>query len=434
MNQFLNDPLAYQQQVAQQQAMMETPSTPNFFKLPDMVGEPQVSNNMMTTGLMMLASSLKGEDTGSVIANGLQTYAQSVEGDRQRQRQERADRLAEYDLLGRIRERQITELQAVKKTQMLDRLKAKNPEMADLIELDPESAAKVISERFKPKTPFEGTGMDAQIANVLLQGDPSTPEYLAAYNMASQPKVSLGPDGTVVTIRPDMTAYRPPSKGQPVGFPPTNNAQPMNTPPPVNAPNQSGGITISDGTNIGLEKANLSSFAQRMDNADRLINSMGEGADRARTGGVGFAESVLSAIPSMGLTDKIGQGIVKLYATPEQQKYLNAADEWIRAKLRKESGAEIPIEESTAEYSTYFPVAGDTKEVIAQKKALRNNATEGLKKAAGGAYRSIYGGGMLADDTPKDQGVLTQKYKEGQTATMKDGSKVIFTNGQWVKK
>ncbi|MBX4215697.1 hypothetical protein KW797_01995, partial [Candidatus Parcubacteria bacterium] len=59
--------------------------------------------------------------------------------------------------------------------------------------------------------PFDGTSMDAQTANILLKGDPASPEYLAAYNIAAQPKTVMGPDGAPQTVNPDMSAYRKPT-------------------------------------------------------------------------------------------------------------------------------------------------------------------------------------------------------------------------------
>ena len=62
--------------------------------------------------------------------------------------------------------------------------------------------------------PFEGTGMQAQAANILLTGDPSSPEYRAAYAIASQPKTSFDvASGQMYTVTPDMSWARPPAGG-----------------------------------------------------------------------------------------------------------------------------------------------------------------------------------------------------------------------------
>jgi hypothetical protein len=72
--------------------------------------------------------------------------------------------------------------------------------------------------------------------------------------------------------------------------------------------------------------------------------------------------------------------------SPETQKYEQAAQDWIRAKLRKESGAVIGEQEARDEYATYFPMVNDTPEKIAQKAEARRVATLAMKKSAGPAY------------------------------------------------
>lgn len=143
-------------------------------------------------------------------------------------------------------------------------------------------------------------------------------------------------------------------------------------------------------------------FAARMQNSEDIISNVltkDPEAKFAKTGVAGKTEAVLSAIPSFGLTDKIGAGIVKASSNPEEQKYLNAAQEWIRAKLRKESGAVIGPQEMIDEYATYFPVPGDSIEVIQQKEEMRKFATEAMKKESGGAYESLFNeqGGQVED-------------------------------------
>jgi hypothetical protein len=73
--------------------------------------------------------------------------------------------------------------------------------------------------------------------------------------------------------------------------------------------------------------------------------------------------------------------------TPEQQKYKQAADNWIRANLRKESGAVIGADEMAAEYETYFPQPGDSPEVIQQKAEARKITTQAMIKNAGPVFR-----------------------------------------------
>jgi hypothetical protein len=67
------------------------------------------------------------------------------------------------------------------------------------------------------------------------------------------------------------------------------------------------------------------------------------------------------------------------------QQYYQAAADWVRAKLRKESGAVISPEEMAQEIKTYFPVPGDTAATREQKRIARLQAAEGFKGMSGRA-------------------------------------------------
>lgn len=70
-------------------------------------------------------------------------------------------------------------------------------------------------------------------------------------------------------------------------------------------------------------------------------------------------------------------------ADPDERMYLQAADAWVRAKLRDESGAAISEEEMAKEYSTFFPQFNDTPELIAEKARMRGKLTEQMGSASG---------------------------------------------------
>ena len=89
--------------------------------------------------------------------------------------------------------------------------------------------------------------------------------------------------------------------------------------------------------------------------------------------------------------------ISNMFASKDFQQYRQAADDWIRAKLRPESGATITDEEMDKEYSTYFPVFGDTDKVIKQKKRARKVAEKSMRKSAGGADPSEPASGVNQD-------------------------------------
>lgn len=66
-------------------------------------------------------------------------------------------------------------------------------------------------------------------------------------------------------------------------------------------------------------------------------------------------------------------------------KYYQAAADWVRAKLRKESGAVISPQEMVQEIRTYFPMPGDGKDVIEQKRLARLQAQQGMRDMSGRA-------------------------------------------------
>jgi len=121
------------------------------------------------------------------------------------------------------------------------------------------------------------------------------------------------------------------------------------------------------------EESNAAGFYLRMNEATKLINQF-EDKGKPTVG-----TSTAGALPIIG--DVLERNLM----TPEQQQYKNAALAWIRAKLRKESGAAIGIDEAEQEYKNYFPVVGDSAEVVKQKQDLRNAAMREMKISSGKA-------------------------------------------------
>jgi len=121
-------------------------------------------------------------------------------------------------------------------------------------------------------------------------------------------------------------------------------------------------------------ETNAAGFAQRMELAQSIISNLPAGSQP------GAGTRTLEAIPLVGgALARTGQSV-------QTQQFDQAAQDWIRAKLRKESGAAIGVDEARQEYATYFPMVGDTPEKIAQKAEARRIVTLGMQKAAGKAY------------------------------------------------
>ena len=133
-------------------------------------------------------------------------------------------------------------------------------------------------------------------------------------------------------------------------------------------------------------------YASRMSNSEKIIedltrqNKPGETREPI-TGTPGIVESMVATVPLVG---KLGSNVAR---SPERQKYRQAQEDWVRAKLRKESGAVIADEEMDREIRVYFPQLGDSGAVIKQKKDSRKIAEDAMKVSAGTALGVVPGGG-----------------------------------------
>jgi hypothetical protein len=166
-------------------------------------------------------------------------------------------------------------------------------------------------------------------------------------------------------------------------------------------------------TRLGeLARMEGSAFARQESAADRKLSrelAQGEREQKRLEGtegqklAAGFAdrmvasEAIIEQLPSQALPTEFtsfaggvpvfGGYLQRKAMTPEQQKYKQAADNWIRANLRKESGAVIGADEMAAEYETYFPQPGDSPDVIRQKAEARKITTQAMIKNAGPVFR-----------------------------------------------
>lgn len=69
--------------------------------------------------------------------------------------------------------------------------------------------------------------------------------------------------------------------------------------------------------------------------------------------------------------------------SPEYKLFENAKRSFINSQLRRESGSSIRDEEFISAENQYFPVSGDTPEVLAQKREMRKAAYANMRASAG---------------------------------------------------
>lgn len=147
-------------------------------------------------------------------------------------------------------------------------------------------------------------------------------------------------------------------------------------------------ITVR-GQNLTNARA-IESQAKKVAPNEKLTEGMrstGQYAERMRA-----AEDLLANTrdqkPGIGekIAGALGETSANLARSADRQKALQAQRDWVRAKLRKESGAAIGVDEMNNEILTYFPQIGDSQAVIEQKKLAREQAIKGMIDASGGAY------------------------------------------------
>ena len=116
-------------------------------------------------------------------------------------------------------------------------------------------------------------------------------------------------------------------------------------------------------------------FATRMSEAEAELDRLTkEGYDPTLA-----KERVGEAVPAVG----------NYLVSADFQRMRQAQADWVRAKLRKESGAVIADDEMKKEIETYFPRPGDKPEVIAQKQRARGTATKAMEFNAGSALKKV---------------------------------------------
>jgi hypothetical protein len=121
-------------------------------------------------------------------------------------------------------------------------------------------------------------------------------------------------------------------------------------------------------------------YGGRMSAAEKIIGKVGA-AGQPTTGTV-----MASALPLPAAGKRFAERQVM---DPAQQQYRQAQEDWVRAKLRKESGAVIADDEMQREIETYFPQYGDSPEVIKQKATARQIAIRAMSTASGRAEKQV---------------------------------------------
>jgi hypothetical protein len=128
-------------------------------------------------------------------------------------------------------------------------------------------------------------------------------------------------------------------------------------------------------------------FAQRMEFSDQIAKDLESKVAAQQLAGKDVGTMYPTArTQALGAVPLIGSYLENIGSSTQQQLYKNAQENWVRANLRKESGAVIGVDEMKDEIRTYFPQPGEKPEKIAQKQLLRQVTQNAMKTAAGTSY------------------------------------------------
>lgn len=221
----------------------------------------------------------------------------------------------------------------------------------DIATAQPELFSQMAQQQFLPQSP-EQTDLARKLQEAGYQ--PGTPEFQQAMQ-----RYLFKPVGTTVNID--------------------------------NAPKLPGGYQWVD-------PGNPSAGVQPIKGGDKEKGTQGQNVAANYANRMAQSENRMDEIVSKGyqpgsLKDYMAQSVpLGNYAmSPEAQTYRQAQEDWVRAKLRKESGAVIADEEMAREIRTYFPQPGDTPEVIEEKKKARKIATDSVIAETEGQYERKFG-------------------------------------------
>ena len=222
---------------------------------------------------------------------------------------------------------------------------------------------------------------------------PATPSY---YSFVADRKYA--PPSDTVTINEGQTIYQ--TGRDPSGKPTYTPIVQGNEKPPAE------------------HTAKAANFVARMVEAERNVRKIVDGVDPV-TGAEGPAFG--AANNTVVAANMMPEAVRNMVISPQHQQYRQAAEQWIRAFLRKESGAAIGADEFKRDFVVYFPQPGDSPEVTAQKTEARHAAMAGIAGEAGNYFQKL---------SPKAATMLKQFEPNQKPQAAQDGAPVRVNSPQ----
>jgi hypothetical protein len=310
-----------------------------------------------------------GQLLGSALGAGMEGYNQSF--DRTLKQMLIGTQLGEYSAKQKQKQA-ITQALALPTTQ--ERIKR----LQDLGQYD------VIENIAKSEKALRQSGLMRQ------PGEAEAPSPFSPYTMSESPQVQTLAKQLETAFRTGViTEEQAYQRLQPLAQMETNYLQ-------SRASAEEKAARAAEGKKPTEGERNAAGFVQRMEASEQMIDKLENkiATQQMGTGKVQMGDAKKVNEPyATGFTQFLGGiPLVGEYArtkamTPEQQQYRQAQENWVRANLRKESGAAIGAEEMDKEIATYFPMPGNDAATIQQKKVARQVTMDSMRKAAGVSYQ-----------------------------------------------
>lgn len=225
---------------------------------------------------------------------------------------------------------------------------------------------------------FEGTSMPAQLFNMLQSRDPS--RRALAFSELTKPRTVTTPTGTYTMPGTDPNALN--GIVQAAGF------EPFGQQGPTSGDAGAGGAGDPAAAPAGFTPAPpTEAQARAYQHFSQMTGAYSQMHDLLQDPNFDAAGS--SFVTSLMQADGSISTLANFAASPEEQSFARAAERFIRAKLRLESGAVIGAEEAKNEYRAFFPMPGDSERTLREKSLARYRTLRTLGQTAGRAYDAL---------------------------------------------
>ena len=173
----------------------------------------------------------------------------------------------------------------------------------------------------------------------------------------------------------------------------------------------------SKGKSLSEAQGNAFAYSERMRANNRVIDQM------EIQGLVPENDILNELLAAWGSEDKTD--FWNVIVDPEYQQFKSAADNFIRATLRKESGAAISESEYRGAFRDYIPRIGDSPGLVKQKRRLRIGVANVMRRQSGMAWDS----GDEFPLAPFQFNDLDQAKEYAALGYVKDGDEVLIKKG-----